>query len=39
MEHRRQQDALPLGDGAADDELVLVAIVEVEVNQWRRLEL
>ena len=29
----RQQHALARGDGAADDVLVLVPIVEVEMNQ------
>ena len=29
----RRQHAVPLGDGTADDELILVAIVEVEVYQ------
>ena len=29
----RQQHPLALGDGIADDELVRVAIVEIEMNQ------
>ena len=33
MHDHRQQHALPRREGAADDELVLVAIVEVEMYQ------
>ena len=33
MEEGRQHDPLAPADGAANDELVLVAIVEIEMNQ------
>jgi hypothetical protein len=33
MDDHRQQNAIPARDGAADDELILVTILEVEMYQ------